>query len=323
MNWEEYTEFVKSNKVDYENDTTIILLIELSEEFTKLFGIVKDEIICDDFNSEHNEIDKVKQLGKVFWILASIQEDLRLQPFYYERFLNSDNVPIKNTQVNLFELSGLSLQNIAGVQNGLLDTDLDEMYFHLNKLFPVLFAIMMSWEIEPQNVLATSIENNLKLSHNNEKPAFNHEYNQLIKDNKEKEKESIKMKCIDDLISKHADNIIIDFKNENKSNLCLFGDFGFKEFNTSNIIKSFFDLITFVKDNYPEKTINYGEDLSNYLKNNQKSIISGYIIEGGNLIPAWSYGTGTHKKDKKTHTPILMTPEMKNVDELFDFMDNI
>jgi hypothetical protein len=321
MNWEEYTEFVKNNRTDYENDTTIVLLLELSEEFTKLFGIAKDEIICDDFNAEGNNTKKIKQLGKVFWAISAMQDELRLQPFYYERFLDGNDVPLKNNQVNLFELSAMSLQNISSIQHGLLDTDLDEMYFHLNKLFPILFAIIMAWELEPQDILTTSVENNVKVD--NGKPAFNDEYNQLIKDNKDKEKESIKMKSIDELISKHSDNIIIDFKNENRSNLCLFGDFGFKEFNTSNIIKSFFDLITFVKNTYPERKINYGEDLSNYLKNNQKTIISGYIIEGGDLVPAWSYGTGTHKKNKKTHTPILMTPEMKKVDELFDFISNV
>lgn len=309
----QFKEKVANNLGVIEPQTPAILIFNLSSSISGVFDICKKEIE-QKIHPKYFKNERLLKLSEMLWYIASLEVLYNLPNSRYSNYINM-GFELDNTEINLLETHGEALNLAAEISMAMAHGEIDEIQYNLNKLFAIVFDICIIYNINIVDCL--NIEKDMPVVNTPEEEDSD-KYKKAYRATKTNIKKDGRKEVIFTLkASKTGKYIAVIIKENNKVT---------NTFNFGDIILDFYEASNFIASNFKNEMyqINYDPAFRELLDNTNE-LVSGYII-GEDLIPAsnlrkkLNLPEGSLIQMKEVGRPILMTPKMKTLNNLLDYM---
>lgn len=314
IKWTTYKKAVLAKKQD--TDMIDKYFVSLAQSVNDLFTYI---------NKNDNELDKLptKIKKEIFEALAVIEDFYNLPNSLWSQYYGSPvSVQINEDQSQDFLIIQSDLlKELGELGQSIVSSELDEVQYHLNKVFSLLFALIAYSSESMTNIL-----------------------NELVIVQKIKTEKTTNV----DMTKEHIENfkstektlkenkitqILIDIDIDRRRKVAYRGiSLSIKDqlikFEKGDLIKDFFDASNYMRDLEEEKEkygINYSAKFRAYLFGNKdynSCFLHGEeIITMKEAVSENKVTNGTLKLGPQ-YRPIIVSPDMKNLDQLLDYINN-
>jgi hypothetical protein len=302
----------------------VVLTYGLSKGIADLFDSVRQEILAGKDPESTSKIPKI----------ADVLEQLVLiELFYnlpYPRYVNYIGIAFEmdaSAQINIVETQSEALTCASNISLYMVQNGQDEIQYNLNKLLGTLFDVCLAFGLSIIDVIKESITR-IDKKYNTNTPAPVNNNPEIYKIAYNKTKDFIKTKNVEEIVFK------LKLRKRNKNpykgiEVKAFGESTL--FYNGDIITDFFQASNFVGETYKDKTyiVNYNPDFRKLLNEQVSTLYMGYIYEKEIFTTEEMRNIMKNKtKDNvmflgKEGRPILMTPKIKKIEDLYDHVNAV
>ena len=321
--WRDFREQVGDNTMNVSAEyLPMMFTFGLSTRLCEVFDVTKKDLL----NGKRFDEERIDKMGNVLWYIAALEDFYDISP---SRYTNYFDLPMEMSDLdfNLIELHSEALIYAGDISLAVTTGDVDEIQYNLNKLMGVIFDVCLSYSInvmDPlQRIIARVNGNNI--------PQTAGKMIDPLKQYKEDYKSAKK-----DIVLNGKEEILLQLKVTTKQGKMFYKSIEVKafgevlSFTSKDIIVDFFDASNKIAEKYKDKKyqINYDPKFRELLTASQDTLFSGFII-GETLISASALrdslegknGKGNIIKGGNEARPILMTPKMKVLNHLLDYVN--
>lgn len=314
--WEQFLRHVDKTLEDFGEKTPVVLTFGLASEITEVFDITQKEIIKGKSMSK----ERIYELGDVLWYIAAIE-------IYYNlprpRYTNYLGIPfeINNAhEINLVRTHSEAMYLASEISRTIVTGEADDIQYNLNKMFAIIIDICTVYGISVVDCLEACVS---KL-----KKRYPKGFDKNAEKNYENEYAADRQSIVEEGEEEVLLSLIIDKRLKNPYKEIEVSGYNEKhKFNTGDIIVDFFNASNFVANTYADKSyrINYSPKFRQLLNKTVDTLFTGYII-GEELVPAAEVrkrmnSKGTTVNLGRKGRPVLMTPNFKTPNDLYDYIN--
>ena len=321
--WFNFKETIKIN-FEINEETENIILFDLTHNIGNLFKLCSQMLV-------NNKIKANKKIaiavGDIFSNIASLELVYNLPNSLYTDYIG---LPIETTishKIDLLDIHSSLLEELSIISTNINLPNSDELQFHLNQMVNCFLDICLFYNIKPLYCIEQFINKNSsnipKSNNNKDKEIYydlNYE-NDYRRDSKLIASSGKTEFLFDIVMDKRRNNPYkgINVKvGKNKKPKYYF--------NENNIIVDFFVASDYIHQNHEFVSINYTPAFRKLLDIAAGKIYTGFLINGElmSAIPLLEKSEdGYSITVDESAIPVLMTDEIKNLENLLDFITNI